>query len=91
MSLTGAGVAKYHNANVYQECLYAPNSGLEETISRTLVARFQSTNNSELRVRPTLIVSSVACLQCLQPSGGYCQGMGYMCALLLCYLNEGCF
>ena len=40
MSLTGAGVAKYHNANVYQECLYAPNSGLEETISRDISRTF---------------------------------------------------
>ncbi len=90
MSLTGAGVAKYHNANVYTECLYAPNSGLEETISRDISRTFPK--HQQFRVTGGLgqrsLFQVLRAYSVYNPAVGYCQGMGYICALLLCYLNE---
>lgn len=90
MSLTGAGIAKYHNAKVYQECLYAPNSGLEETISRDISRTFPK--HQQFRVTGGLgqrsLFQVLRAYSVYNPTVGYCQGMGYMCALLLCYLNE---
>eukprot|EP00943_MAST-04B_sp_MAST-4B-sp1_P004690 g4690.t1 len=90
MSLTGAGVAKYHNANVYNECLFAPNSGLEETISRDISRTFPK--HQQFRVTGGLgqrsLFQVLRAYSVYNPAVGYCQGMGYICALLLCYLNE---
>ena len=90
MSLTGAGVAKYHNANIYKECLYAPNSGLEETISRDISRTFPK--HQQFRVTGGLgqrsLFQVLRAYSVYNPAIGYCQGMGYICALLLCYLNE---
>eukprot|EP00945_MAST-04E_sp_MAST-4E-sp1_P007912 g7912.t1 len=90
MSLTGAGVAKYHNASVYSECLLAADSGLEETISRDISRTFP--RHQQFRVTGGLGQRSMfhvlRAYSVYNPEVGYCQGMGYICALLLCYLNE---
>ena len=90
MSLTGAGVAKYHNASVYHDCLLAPDSGLEETISRDISRTFP--RHQQFRVTGGLgqrsMFQVLRAYSVYNPAVGYCQGMGYICALLLCYLNE---